>query len=173
MDEIIEILKFTIPAVVVLLAAYLVLRIFMKNEEKKRKFELAMSRKDSVLPIRLQAYERLILFLERISPESLVMRMNRPDVKTVDMQNELITTIRTEFEHNLSQQTYISSIAWDAIKNARTNMIKLINESASELKPDSSSIHLSRRILEKAMELPKSPVFEAIEILKKEVRDLF
>jgi len=173
MNDILEILKYTIPALIVLIAAYLTISLYLKNEEKRRKFEITMNNKDSILPLRLQAYERLILFLERISPDSLIMRVNRNDLNALQLQNELLNSVRSEFEHNLAQQTYISSPAWEMVKAAKNNVMKLINESAADFKADAKGINLSKRILENAMELSNSPVYAAIEFLKKEVKELF
>lgn len=172
MNEILELLKYTIPALLVLLATIFTLIILNKNEEKRRKAEMINNFKDTTLPLRLQAYERMILFLERISPESLVMRVVRTDSTSQQMQSELISSIRTEYDHNLAQQIYLSSQAWEMIQNARNNVIKLINESAMELKPDATGISLNKKLLEKMMELKSSPVTSAVEFLKQEVREL-
>ncbi len=172
MSDIIELLKYTIPAFLVLLASVFTLIILNKNEDKRRKAEMLNNFKDTTLPLRLQAYERMILFLERISPESLVMRIVRADCTSSQMQSELISAIRTEYDHNLAQQIYLSSKAWDNIQKARNNVIKLINESASEFKPDAPGISLNKKLLEKMMELKSSPVEQAVEFLKEEVREL-
>jgi len=173
MNEILEILKYTIPALIVFVTAYLLIRMNLNNDEKRRRYELSKDKKDSIIPLRLQAYERLILFLERISPEALVMRVNQDDMNVSQTFNELISIIRTEFEHNLVQQTYISSQAWDVVKAAKTNMIKLITESAKELKPANKGVMLNRAIIENSSEKDSSPVAPAIEYLKREVRELF
>ncbi len=168
-----EILKYTIPALIVFLTAYLLIRMFLRNEDRKRSFQISVGQKDNTLPLRLQACERLILFLERISPDSLVMRMSRTNLTIAQFQNELISSVRTEFEHNLAQQTYISSEAWEKVKAAKNSIIKLISESMVELNPQSNGLELGKKILENAIELQHSPTLEAIEYLKKEVRQLF
>lgn len=173
MNELLEILKYTIPALIVFITAFLLLRLFFKNEEKRRKYELSLNYKETILPLRLQAYERLILFLERISPDSLVMRLSRSDLTVLQMQNELLTSIRSEFEHNLAQQTYISSSAWEMVKAAKNSVIKLVNESAADFKAEAKGINLSKSIIENEMQLKNSPVYAALEFLKKEVRELF
>ena len=173
MNDFLEILKYTLPAILVLLAAVITLRMLLRNDEKRRQAELMMENKDTMLPLRLQAYERLILFLERISPDSLIMRVNDPDMSSSQLQNELITHVRTEFEHNLAQQMYISSKAWDAVKSARNNVIKLVNDAATGLKPNSPGMSLNKKILDKLMEQNASPTESAVEYLKKEVRELF
>ncbi len=173
MNDLLEILKYILPSVVVLITAFVMLRIFFNNEEKRRKFELRLNYKESILPLRLQAYERLVLFLERISPDSLVMRISRSDFTVYQLQNELLNTIRSEYEHNLAQQTYISSSAWEMVKAAKNSMIKMVNESAMDFKADAKSMNLSKSLLENAMQLKISPVYSALEFLKKEVRELF
>ncbi len=173
MSDLLDISKYTLPAIVVFLTAYSMIKLFLRNEDKKRSFEFSMNQKDSVMPLRLQAYERLILLLERISPDSIVMRMNSTTLNVAQMKNELISTIRNEFEHNLAQQTYISIAAWEKIKTARTELIKLINTSAAEINPTTNGINLSKRILENAMENGQSPTIDAINFLKEEVRELF
>jgi hypothetical protein len=173
MSDLLEILKYTLPALIVFVTAYLLIRVNLQNEEKRRRYEMSRDKKESILPLRLQAYERLILFLERISPEALVMRVSRQDLNVSQTFNELISAIRTEFEHNLVQQTYISSQAWDMVKIAKNNMIKLVTESAKELKPANNGMLLNRQIIENSNEMNSSPVMPAIEYLKKEVRELF
>ena len=173
MNDFLEILKYTLPGILVLLAAVITLRMLLRNDEKRRQAELMMENKDTMLPLRLQAYERLILFLERISPDSLIMRVNDPDMSSSQLQNELITHVRTEFEHNLAQQMYISSKAWDAVKSARNNVIKLVNDATAGLKPNSPGMSLNKKILDKLMEQNASPTASAVEFLKKEVRELF
>jgi hypothetical protein len=173
MNDFLEILKYTLPGILVLLATVITLRMLLRNDEKRRQAELMMENKDTMLPLRLQAYERLILFLERISPDSLIMRVNVPDMSSSQLQNELITHVRTEFEHNLAQQMYISSKAWDAVKSARNNVIKLVNDAATGLKPNSPGMSLNKKILDKLMEQNASPTASAVEFLKKEVRELF
>ncbi len=173
MNDLLEILKYTIPALIVFFTAFFLIYMFLKNEEKKRRIELGMNYKDTILPLRLQSYERLVLFLERISPDSLVMRINRADLTVYQLQNELLNVIRSEFEHNLAQQIYVSSSAWEMVKAAKNSMIKLVNESATDFKADAKGMNLSKSVLENAMQLKNSPVYAALEFLKKEVRELF
>jgi hypothetical protein len=173
MDVWLEILKYTLPSVVVLLTAFFLIRMFLRNEDLRRKHELSMSYKDHILPLRLQAYERLVLLLERLSPDTLVMRIGQTSLNVLQVQNELIKIVRTEFEHNLVQQTYVSNKAWEMIKHARNNTIKLINSAASDLKPNMDGMALNKHILELTMELDTSPNQEAINYLKMEVKEMF
>jgi hypothetical protein len=168
--EILEVLKYTVPSFIVFITAYFIIRKFIDNETKKRVFEQATRNQEMITPVRLQAYERLALFLERISPEFLIMRTNQPGMSSKQLQQELLSVIRSEFEHNLSQQIYVSAKAWEMVKNCRGNLTKIINSSMEVIKPDSPSINLSKTILEKIMDMEQSPTDEALEFLKKEIQ---
>ncbi|MFO8236621.1 MAG: hypothetical protein R6U04_14585 [Bacteroidales bacterium] len=169
----IEILKYTIPAFIVFVTAFFTLRMLMKNDQKKRNHELILKNQNLITPIRLQAYERLTLFLERISPDALVMRLNKENMTVSQMQNEMLKTIRSEFDHNLSQQIYVSPQAWLMVKNARENVVKLVNTTAQEFKSGDPAIKLSKSLLQKIMESENTPTKGAIQYLKKEVKNYF
>jgi hypothetical protein len=126
-----------------------------------------------VTPVRLQAYERLALLLERVSPESLVMRISKPKMTAKQLQSEFLSTIRAEFDHNVSQQIYITAQTWEIIKNSRTQIIQLINNSAMRIKPDAPAIELSKFILEELMKQEKAPTRLALDALKNEVKQLY
>ncbi len=94
-----------------------------------------MQNSRTVTPIKLQAYERIVLFLERISLESLLLRVSSPDMSASQLHTALLNAIRNEFEHNLSQQIYMSPQAWEVVSNASSNMIKIINSEAEKMPP--------------------------------------
>jgi hypothetical protein len=172
MNDFLEILKYILPSLVVFAAAYYLIKLFLDNEQKKRATDIKMAGYKIITPIRLQAYERLVLFLERISPESLLMRIHKPELTGLQMQTMLILAIREEFEHNLSQQVYISSQAWDMIKNAKEDMVKLINTAAANLSDKASGTDLSQKIFELSLS-GKPLVKSALEFLKNEIRLVF
>jgi hypothetical protein len=170
---ILEILKYTIPALIVFLTAYLILNKLINNEDKRRKIEAILNNQSIITPIRLQAYERMILMLERLSPQSLIIRSQKPQMTNQQLQNILLKNIRHEFEHNMAHQLYISDTAWNKIKIAKENLIKLINQNAISLKPSDPAINLSKNILEKILQPDKDPTQKAIAHLKSEIRELF
>ena len=163
-----EILQYTIPALIVFLTAFSFLWFFSKNDDKKRKHQLLVESRKITAPIRLQAYERLILFLERISPESILVRVKRQGMTNRDLQKELLKTIRLEYGHNLSQQLYISHDAWEVLVAAKENTIKLVNTSMIEIRPDSPAMELSKMILESMIKTDVHSPKAAIEFIKKE-----
>ena len=169
MEAFTDILKITIPALIVFLTAWVLLRNLIRNDQDKRRQELVLMNSKTVTPIKLQAYERIVLFLERISLESLLVRVSTPEMTVPQLHTALLGAIRSEFEHNLSQQIYMSQQAWEVVRNARSNMIKIINSEVEKMPAGSSGMALSKQLLEKIMELEKEPTKAAIEYIKNEV----
>lgn len=171
--DILEVSKYVIPAAIVFFTVWVIVSKYFSSMEKIRKVDQMIDNKRIILPLRFQAYERVILFLERISPESLVMRVNMPGLTARQLQAELLSSIRAEYEHNLSQQLYISSEGWAMVKNARGMTIQLINTAADHLPANATAATLSTRILDMIMAADKVPTGDAIEFLKNEVQRLF
>ena len=168
-----ELAKLTIPGLLVLLAAYYTLKDLMKNEERNRYYALRKETAKTLNPIRLTAYERIALFLERIQPDSMVMRVQQSNMKVRDLHLALLTTIREEFEHNVTQQIYVSSDVWIVTKNAKESMIQLINTCSSELPDELPAIELSKMIIEKYNSVETTPIDAALNILKAEVKSFY
>lgn len=169
MENLFDILKITLPALIVFFTAWLLLRNMIRNDQDKRKQELILQNSRTVTPIRLQAYERITLFLERISLESLIVRVSTSGMTAAQLHTAMLNAIRSEFEHNLSQQIYMSTQAWEVVRNARSNMIKLINSEAEKMPADATGMTLSKQLLEKIMDMEKEPTRAAIEYLKGEI----
>jgi hypothetical protein len=126
-----------------------------------------------ILPLRLQAAERLILYLERITPQNLVLRLNRPELSAAEFQSVLVKAIREEFDYNLSQQLYVSAQAWEMLKSAKEETISLVNRAAGTLVQGASSADLIKVIFDLSMEKDRQSSENAIDFLKKEVQLLF
>ncbi len=171
-DDIMDILMLTIPALLVMFATFYLMKKFFEAESRRRKFEIMAGQHKVTVPIRLQAYERLILFLERISINQLILRVYRGGMTSQDLQTTLLGEIRAEYEHNLSQQIYVSHDCWMMVTNAKEEIIKLINLSASHVQPDSSGLELSRSIFDFSVKMQFQPATVAILNLKKEVTEI-
>ncbi|MFW5886377.1 MAG: hypothetical protein ACOCUL_01345, partial [Bacteroidota bacterium] len=157
MSLLIQVLIVTIPPLAVFLTAYYMLRSYFDHVQKKTEIDSKRENQQIIVPVKLQAYERLILFLERISPESLIMRVNKPGESSKQLQGEMLANIRAEFEHNLAQQIYVSAKAWEIIKSAKNNTIKIINTASDHVDPSSPSLQLSQKIIEMAMKMERTP----------------
>lgn len=171
MTVLIYILGTFLIAVVVFLTSFFSVRLFIQNDERKRLLELKEHNKSVIAPIRLQAYERMAMFLERIEPNQLILRLNDGTTNNAALRLLLIATIRSEFEHNLSQQIYLSSEVWDKICNAKEETIRIINISSGKLAQEAPGIELVTTIIEETAGI--SPIAAAMEALKEEIRLVF
>ena len=135
--------------------------------------ELRKQRQEFFLPNRVEAYQRAILFLERINPNSLVMRMQNPEMPASMFQAQLLKTIRDEYDHNVAQQLFISPLGWKLLQDAKEETIKLINISSGKIGESTDSISLSSAILSSTTEVGELPTTIAVEYLKKELQSLF
>ena len=133
MDKAIELLKISLPAIIVCYAVYLIVRTFVLKELEKIKLEQSFKNTETILPIRMQAYERMCLFLERIAPGNIIPRLNAAGLTARELQTIILRDIREEFNHNLSQQIYMSDKAWSSVRLAMETNISLINEAADAL----------------------------------------
>jgi hypothetical protein len=174
MDGFIEILKIILPAAAVFFAAFLIVKRFLDNDDKRRENEIKKGNQSMVTPLRLQAYERIIIFLERVNPNTMVVRVNRNGMSAHQLHMELVKTVKSEFEHNLSQQIYVSYGAWELVKTTKEEIIKLINISSTKVPHENSSNDLAMMILNIIANLDKKlPNDVAIEYIKKEVSQIF
>jgi len=173
MDALIELIKVLVPASVVLYAAYLLVRTFIHKEIELRKLEVRSRAIETVLPNRLQAYERMVLFLERMSPQNLLVRLNTSSMPSREFHQLLLSEIRNEYNHNVSQQVYIGQEVWELIKNAKEDLIVSINDAASEMNMESTSLDLSKKIFEKSINKQVDPLGHALIELKKEIQQTF
>lgn len=173
MDALLDLVKILVPASVVLYAVYLMVRSFIVKEIELKKLEIRSRSVETVLPVRLQAYERMTLFLERTSPQNLLVRMNQPGITSREFHKLLLEEIRNEYNHNVSQQVYISEEVWSVIKNAKEDLIIEINEAAQQVHNDSPSIELAKKIFEVALSKKVDPMGLALSELKKEIQRVF
>lgn len=173
MEALIDLVKIVVPASIVLYAVYLMVRSFIIKEIELKKLEIRSRSIETVLPVRLQAYERMTLFLERTAPQNLLIRLNSPGLSSRDFHKMLLDEIRSEYNHNVSQQVYISEAVWTQIKNAKEDLTLMINEASAQVPPDASSIDLAKRIFEVALDKKVDPIGHALSELKKEIQQTF
>ena len=154
---------------------YLLVKRYFDNQQKERLLQMKIDERRETLkvvtPIRLQAYERMALFLERISPDSLVLRCWQPGIDLKLLQGVMTKNIRDEWEHNLSQQVYIDTDTWAHIREAKDEMINLVNSSAVTLTDTDDPTRLAASIFASAAQ--QRPTDRALEILHKEINELF
>lgn len=172
-DKLFEIATLLLPSIIVFATAYFLIKKFLDQEYQKKIIELRREAQKEVIPIRLQAYERMTMLLERISPNNLVMRVYEKNMSAQRLQEELLKSIRTEFDHNLSQQIYISAATWSLIKASKEAIVKLVNTAAIKINDGASGMELSKIILQMSAEVKELPTEVALKQLKEEVKTLF
>lgn len=137
--------------------------------ETNRKQEIDKKR----IGVTLQAYERMMLFLERINPANLIPRVMTQGLNVAKLQSVLLQNIREEYEHNMSQQLFVYSKSWELIKSAKEEVISLVNNSASKVKPEDDASLLAKEILLSGYQGKNDPVEKAELSLKKDLKDIF
>ncbi|WP_310993797.1 hypothetical protein [Aequorivita marina] len=174
MEEAAQILSYVaylLPAIVVGLVAYYFFKGHTANEEGRRRYLVQKEAQKEILPVRLQAFERIVLFLERIDPNQLLIRIKPFSDSIEDYENLLVNTIEQEYEHNLTQQVYVSPECWNFVSAAKNATIRVIRQGAMHEKV--GDVHKFREwLLQNFME-ETTPSKKALIYVKKEVSELF
>lgn len=168
-----EILKYTLPGLLVMATAYYTIKSLFAQENQRRAAEQKSGLSKASLPVTMQAYERLVLLLERMDPPGLILRCNQPGMDARQLQAALLQNVRDESDHNLSQQLYISGKAWEMVRNAREETISLINRSAEMVPPDSAADDLVKQVLQLSLAQENTACHLAMDFLKAEARQSF
>ena len=168
----IEVLKYCVPALIVLLATWIVMHKLFSNEEQKREWELKRLAQKEISPIRLRAYERLALMLERTQPEHLLVDLDVSEMTIPQLQKRLLQTIRLEFDHNMSQQIYVSEQVWAQIMAARGQMLTFVTAMAVQLPKDSTTLDYARVLLTAYNTNGETASEAALRMLKAEAATL-
>ena len=168
----VEILKYCIPALCVLLATWLVMRQFYKAEADKRLWELKRLSQKEISPVRLRAYERLALLLERTTPEHMLLELNLGEMTILQVQQHLMRTIRMEYEHNASQQVYVSAEVWAMIQNAKEQTVAFVNSIAQQLPPESTALDYAKMLITAYATNGDTPNDIALQALNNEAKSL-
>jgi hypothetical protein len=113
--------------------------------------------------LQLQAYERLVILADRIAIPNLISRSNQPGFSKIEMQQLLTQTIKQEFDHNLSQQIYVSADAWEAVRNLKEQNIHLINQVAAILPAEANGLDLNKRLLDFVMNQPQGSLHTLVQ----------
>lgn len=162
-------LNFIIPAGIVFGVTYYLIDKLLGEQRKVRLLELKKEQLRELTPLKLQAYERLTLFLDRISPENLVVRLSRAGQSANQLRHELVQTIQSEYNHNISQQIYISNDAWQMIKAVKEQTIAVIDDCYRSCDDTHSGPDLGKKVLQRLMANNNISTQIAIELLKKEI----
>lgn len=172
-DVALDIVKLTLPAGLVLYGMFLTAKSFLAKDYDKKILELKLKHFDTTIQLRLQAYERMALFLERITPSQLLPRVNDNEMSVAEFHAFLLNEVKQEYIYNLSQQIYISDATWQKIKSSVENLTSAINDVAAELDQNAPSIELARKLVEVIITSGTDFTGEALLALKQEAQTMF
>ncbi|NQY29883.1 MAG: hypothetical protein HRT69_10465 [Flavobacteriaceae bacterium] len=170
-QKLVEFILFLFPAVITGGIAYMFFKRHTANEEGRRRYLIQKEAQKTALPLRLQAYERMALFLERVNPSNLLLRVSPLSNDKIQYQQLLAASIEQEFEHNLAQQIYISDECWNVIKTAKSTTIQIIRTTANS--PDVADADKLREIILTSLLQKSSPSETGMAFIKNEVSELF
>jgi len=173
MNVFLEIAQLVLPGLLVLIAVYLMQKHFWKLENDRSDKILKMEARKISLPVRLQAYERLALLMERIAPATLVLRLSRPKISLYELQLEMIQSIHEEFEHNLSQQIYVSNDCWSQVRSAIEQTIQQVNVTVASIDRDADAGTFAAHFLQNILEQTNNPAEHALFLIRSEAALLF
>jgi len=170
-EKVIDLVLYAIPALITGIIAYYFFKEHTKNEDGRRRFLLHRDMQVNAMPIRLQAYERMALFLERISPNKLLVRVVPNSSNKEEYESLLISTIEQEYEHNLSQQIYMTDQCWNIITAAKNATIQLLRK-ASLLEKTDTANKLREVVLTEMLDR-RAPSDAALSFIKQEVSEIW
>ena len=172
--HLLDIVKFALAGLIVFFVAWAFVKAYLDQRFNFRMIELKKESLKLTLPLRLQAYERTTLFLERISPPNMLIRLHVPGMSAREMQQVIIADIRAEYQHNISQQLYVSATTWNVVKKIKDDTVTIVNSATGALPDHATAADLSKSILVHLAGLESENPYEvALNIVKKDVQALF
>ncbi|HOZ50979.1 MAG TPA: hypothetical protein PLU17_03920 [Chitinophagaceae bacterium] len=173
LQQFLEILKYILPAIVVLISTTMIVNKFLKKETERKRIAIFEQNSKASLQMRLQAYERLVIFLERMHPSSMINRYYTSGISAQDLHLAMVQGIRAEYEHNLSQQVYVSNTLWQKTMAVKEQMISLLNHVGSGLEAGATSKEFIKNLTEYVlMSESELPTTEALKMMNDEAKSL-
>ena len=168
-----DILKYTVAGIGIVYIAFYLFKPYLDRSNNLQLIDLKKSITSQTLPMRLQAYERLILFTDRINPANLLIRLNGNSYSAAELHAIIINEIRTEYQHNVTQQIYVSERAWGVIKRIKEDTLSVVNNAVKALPADATGLDLGKTILNHLSRLADNPYDIATNMIRKDLEDLF
>lgn len=168
-----DILKFTIAGAGVVWIAFYLFKPYLDKQSQLQILELKRSAGNQTLPLRLQAYERVVLFIERINPANMLIRLNVGSLSAAELHIIVVNEIRNEFQHNITQQIYVSSRVWAVLKRVKEDTLSLVNNAVKALPENSTGMELSKTVLIHLSQLEDDPYEIAVNLVRQDLEELF
>jgi hypothetical protein len=171
-NYLLEILKFVLAGVGVVYVAFYLLRPYLDKSESLQLMELKKTISNQTLPLRLQAYERIVLFVERANPANMLVRLNETGMSAAELHSIAVTEIRNEYQHNITQQIYVTSRAWTVVKRVKDDTLSVVTNAVKALPETASGLELSKTILAHLSHLEDNPYDIALKIIREDMEGL-
>lgn len=168
-----DVLKYTVAGVGVVYIAFYLFKPYLDKTQNLQILEFKKAMSNQTLPLRLQAYERLVLFTDRVNPSNMLIRLGGNNLTAAELHAGIIAEVRNEFQHNVTQQIYVSARAWAVIKRVKEDTLKVVNSAVQALPPDANGLDLGRIILNHLAKLDDNPYEIAINLIREDLEDLF
>lgn len=168
-----DIVKFTVAGLGVVWIAFYLLKPYLDRNESIQLAELKKTITGQTLPLRLQAYERVVLFVERINPTNMLVRMNNPDYSAAELYMLVVAELRNEYQHNVTQQIYVSPATWAIVKRLKDETLGLVNNAVKTLPEDASGLELSKMVISQIGSSENNPYDAGLILIRKELEQLF
>ncbi|MGY3053433.1 hypothetical protein ACVWYG_001633 [Pedobacter sp. UYEF25] len=156
-----------------LLAIYGIVRKDITRLLSLRNLELQRETRAHLLPLRLQAHERLILFIDRINPSNMLLRLHHSGIGISELQAAVLTEVRSEYQHNITQQLYVGTSTWQVVRKLKDDTIAMLNNGAQGLGNEATGMDLAKAILEHMAEIEENPYDLTINLIKQDIHQLF
>lgn len=163
----------TIAGVVTVSVGYYLIKGDIKTWFRLKSGSAPQDERLQLLPLRLQAHERLIVFIERINPSNLFLRLHHQGISVKDLQSLVLNEIRAEYQHNVAQQLYVSGETWNVIRKLKDDTLGMVSNAAKDLPEHSTGIDLSRKILQHMAGIADNPYELTLDLIKKDIHQLF
>jgi hypothetical protein len=168
-----DILKYTVSGLGVVWIAFYLIKPYLDKSERIQLLEFKKAVGNQTLPLRLQAYERVILFIERINPENMLVRLNAPGYSAADLHSIIVNEVRNEYQHNITQQIYVSSRAWGVAKRIKEDTLNIVGSAMKDLPANATGLDLGRILLVQLSQMENNPYEIGGELIRQDLEQLF
>jgi len=168
-----DIVKYTVSGLGVVWIAFYLIKPYLDKSERIQLLEFKKSVANHTLPLRLQAYERIVLFMERINPQNMLVRLNAASHSAAELHSIIIAEVRSEYQHNITQQIYVTSRAWGVTKRVKDDTLNIVTNALKSLPENATGLDLGKVILVQLSQMENDPYELGAELLRKDLEQLF
>jgi hypothetical protein len=168
-----DILKYTVAGIGIIYVAFYIFKPYLDKTTALQTLEFKKAIASQTLPLRLQAYERLVLFIDRINPSNMLIRLNGNAYSAAELNSIILNEIRTEYQHNVTQQIYVSTQAWAILKSVKNDTIALVTSAVKTMPDNASGLDLGKVILTHLSKLEEDPYEKATNLVRQDLDHIF